>query len=339
MKLTIGIKALNEERHIAVSVASAVDAVSSVGGEVILADSGSTDRTVEIAGTFPINIIQLANPAEKSCGAGAQLAFQEAHGEYFYLLDGDMTLDKGFVAAGIAYLEAHPEVAGVGGRVREMNVDNPEFKIRAAATEGRAQWRAGEVDRLDCGGLYRSEAIRKAGYFADRNLHAFEEFELGARLRAAGWRLARIDHAAVDHFGHRAQGYSLLWRRVRSGYMGATGEVLRSSLGSKQLAFVLKDLSHIRIGVGVLVWWVFIVGLMGFTVAKPATGLVGLFAIVLGPLALLCWRRRSLELGVYSLASWNASALGLITGCLRKRISPRTPLAARHIHSSLAPPT
>ncbi len=78
MKMTIGIKAFNEERHIAASLASAVDAADFLGAEVILADSGSVDRTVEIARQFPVRIIQLADPTERSCGAGAQLAFQDA---------------------------------------------------------------------------------------------------------------------------------------------------------------------------------------------------------------------------------------------------------------------
>ncbi len=40
MKVTVGIKALNEERHIRASFASALEAVKPWGGEVILADSG-----------------------------------------------------------------------------------------------------------------------------------------------------------------------------------------------------------------------------------------------------------------------------------------------------------
>ena len=44
--VSVIIKALNEEKHIARAIESALRAVSTVGGEVILADSASTDRTV-----------------------------------------------------------------------------------------------------------------------------------------------------------------------------------------------------------------------------------------------------------------------------------------------------
>ena len=81
MKLTIGVKALNEEQRIAEALTSALRAAEPFGGEVVLADSGSTDRTLEIASTLPVRIVQLADPSERSCGAGAQLAFQQADGD------------------------------------------------------------------------------------------------------------------------------------------------------------------------------------------------------------------------------------------------------------------
>lgn len=333
MKLTIGIKALNEERHIASALASAVEAARAFGGEVVLADSGSTDRTIAIAQTYPVRIVQLADPSQRSCGAGAQLAFQHAEGEFFYLLDGDMVLDPDFLPAAIAYLEANPDIAAVGGRVREMNVSGQDFEIRVALAQSTDHWRPGLVDRLDCGGLYRTAPVREMGYFADRNLHAFEEFELAARLQARGWKLARIDRPAVDHFGHTMDGYALLWRRLRSGYSGAPGEVLRGALGEQHLSIVLRRLSHIRYGLAVMVWWVLILAALLVPIAWPAR-LGAVAALVLLPLAALSVRRGSLRLGIYSLAAWNVSALGLLGGFARARKAPGDPLASRLLTSA-----
>ncbi|MFZ2997292.1 glycosyltransferase [Sphingobium sp.] len=323
MSVTVGIKALNEGRNIARTLSSAVAAVAPMGGTVILADSGSIDDTVAIAQTFPVRIVQLANPAERCCGAGAQLAFQHADGDYFYILDGDMVLHPDFLKAGIAYLEAHPQCAAVGGIVNERNVDNEEFQIRAKAVRDDGHWSPGAVDRLDCGGLYRMAALRQVGYFADRNLHAFEEFDLAARLRSRGWQMARIDHPAVDHFGHTTGGYSLLMKRFRSGYAGAPGEVLRGAIGHAHLSTVLTSLGHVRNGFAVMLWWLAIV----VSLFTPARWLL-LAILLLGPLALLSLRRGSLRLGIYSLASWNVSALGLLTGLFRKRTSPDQPLGS-----------
>jgi glycosyltransferase involved in cell wall biosynthesis len=319
MKVTIGIKAFNEEAHIAASLASAVDAADFVGAEVILADSGSVDRTVEIARQFPVRIIQLADPAKRSCGAGAQLAFQDARGDYFYLLDGDMVLVKAFLKHAISYLETHPDVAGVGGHVCEKNTHAQEFEIRARENDRNRV--PGLVDRLEGGGLYRSAAVREVGYFADRNLHGFEEFELGARLQAVGWKLARIDQHAVDHYGHTIGAYQLLWRRARSGYAAGLGEVLRGALGKKHFWLVLRKLRHLRYGAAVILWWVLLS-------ASLLISLGAFLGLLLTALLFLSFRRGSLTFGLYSLAAWNVSGWGLIYGLLRRRVAPESRIAS-----------
>ena len=319
MKVTIGIKAFNEETHIAASLESAINAVRRFDGEVILADCGSTDRTIEIAKKFSVRILQLVNTAERSCGSGAQLAFQSARGDYFYLLDGDMVLQSDFVPAGIAYLEAHPDVAGVGGHVRERNTEGEEFQIRIRAFQHEQHRRPSAVDRLDGGGLFRTSAVNEVGYFADRNLHGFEEFELGARLGVCGWKLARIDLPAADHYGHTIGGYRLLWRRIRSNYVSGSGEVLRSAVGKKQLRFVLTQLHHIRNGFAVILWWLSLI--VSILVSPYAV-----LSLAVMPLLFLSVRRRSPKLGLYSLVSWNANAYGLLRGFMHRRVPPESPL-------------
>ncbi len=325
MKVIVGIKALNEADNIAASIESALAALAALGPDVekqvILADSGSTDGTVEIASAYPIHILQLARASDGCCGAGAQLAFQQASGDYFYLLDGDMTLDSQMLRHGIAYLEAHPKAAGVGGHVVEQNLDGPEFQVRAQ----KAKAFEGQVDRLDCGGFYRMAALRQAGYLADRNLHSFEEFDLGARLTARGWTLARIDHPGVYHFGHRTDGYRLLWRRLRSGYAGGLGEILRGAIGRPHFPVIIRRLRPLQMALIVIGWWCALLACL-------LMGRWGLFAgLLLLPLLFLGLRRRSLRLGLYSYATCNVLAIGLISGFFRSRTSPDAPLAYREM--------
>jgi len=324
--ITVGIKAFNEEKHIAASITSAIEAVREFQGDVIVADSGSTDRTINIAKQFPVRVFQLANPAERCCGAGAQLAYQHAQGNYFYLLDGDMVLEAGFLPAAVAYLEANPEIAAVGGEVREMNLANQEFRIRAKSLDKDPNRIPGIVDRLEGGGLYRTSAVREVGYFADRNLHAFEEFELAARLQSRSWKMARINATAVKHFGHTLGGFRLLGRRLRSGYLAATGEILRSAIGTPQLSIVLRRLSHIRNGLIVVFWWAALLCSIAFNFTF-------FLILVLAPLVFLTIRRGSLSLGIYSFASWNACALGLLQGLLHGRIQPDQKIGSIEITS------
>ncbi|MBB3360024.1 MULTISPECIES: glycosyltransferase [unclassified Novosphingobium] len=329
--VSIGIKALNEEGHIAAAVTSALASLSDIDGEVVLADSGSHDRTAAIALEFaargaPVRVWQLSNPAERCCGIGAQLAYQQAQGEFFYLLDGDMVLDPAFISAGLAFLRDNPDYAAVGGRVIEAQTQSIEFELRARSDLEKGSALAGDVDRLDCGGLYRCAAIRSVGYFADRNLHAFEEFELGARLRAQGWKLARIDQLAVHHYGHAVGGYRLMLKRLRSGYAGGPGEVVRAGLRRRHQGQIVRNFSQLRNGIAVWAWWICLL-------ASMLCGQWGLFAGLLAvPIAFLSWRRGGLRLGLYSLATWNVNAIGLIQGMVRARTAPTQPIAAKALH-------
>lgn len=325
--LTIGIKALNEEARIGSCLTSACAAIRDLQGEVVLADSGSHDDTIPIALTFvekgePVRIIRLSDDEPRCCGIAAQLAFQEASGSYFYLLDGDMVLDPLFIEQGLAFLEANPAYAAVGGRVIEAQTKSIEFQLRARSDLEKGSAVSGEVDRLDCGGLYRTAAIESVGYFADRNLHAFEEFELGARLRAQGWKLARIPVPAVHHYGHADDGYHLMVKRIRSGYAGGPGEVVRAALPAPHRNLVVRDFSQLRNGIAVWGWWT---ALLGSLLIGSWTALTALIAI---PVAFLTWRRGSLRLGCYSLATWNVNAIGLLQGLVRPRVAPQTKIRA-----------
>ncbi|MFC4255566.1 glycosyltransferase [Altererythrobacter xixiisoli] len=324
MTVTIGIKALNEERHIAQALSSALAAVAPFDGQVVLADSGSQDRTIAIARAMPARVYQLADPAQRCCGAGAQLAFQHIDTPYFYLMDGDMEIDPEFLRHAHDWLEANPEFAGVGGQVLERNLENAEFQIRAKAMDTEAHRRAGEVDRLDGGGLYRTDAIRAAGYFSDSNLKAFEEFDLAARLRANGWKFARLPLPAVYHTGHGGGGYRLMLYRLRSGQLGGAGQVLRAAVGQAHLPSVLTGLGHIKVIGAILAWWLMLI----FAAMVEPIAIIPLVAL---PVALLAWRRRSFGLGLYSFCYWNLCAVSSVIGFFRPRRPPDRPVPSVEI--------
>lgn len=322
-RVSILIKALNEEKRIVDAVESALAAVQPVGGEVILADSCSTDRTVALAAAYPIRITQLANATERCCGVGPQLGYQHSTGEYVYILDGDMKMLPGFLPQAIAYMDTHPDVAGVGGRVVEMNTTSLEYLARVE--RGMAHMRAGEVDRLDMGGLYRRTAIEQAGYFSDRNLHSYEEFDLAVRLRVRGWKLWRIDKDAVQHHGHDAPPYQLLMRRWRSRYINGLGEVLRGAWGQPHFAMVVTGLRELRIYLLVLAWWVALLSIVLLS-NKASQGVAAFFALFIAPVLLMTVRKRSISKAVFSVVSWCFNAAGLLRGLVAPRHLPTQPV-------------
>ena len=325
-RVSIIIKALNEEKLIAETIESALRAVSRVGGEVILADSCSTDRTVELASAYPIRIVQLTHAHERCCGAGPQLGYQNSRGEFVYILDGDMQMLEGFLEQALIFLEAHGDVAGVGGRVVEQNTESLEYLSRGERT--LAHQTPGNVDRLDGGGLYRRSAIAAAGYLSDRNLHSYEEYDLAVRLRALGWGLWRIPVDVAHHHGHDAPPYQLLMRRWRTRYICGLGELVRAAAGQPNWSLVLSGLRELRLYLAVLLWWTVLISVPLWPLTASSR-LAWFFALVTAPVLLMTWRKRSVIKALYSVVSWCFNAAGLVRGLLSKQQPAREAISSR----------
>lgn len=325
-RVSVVIKALNEEERICAAIESALRAVAAVGGEVILADSCSSDRTVERAQAYPIRIVQLSHPEERRCGAGPQLGFQHSRGEFIYLLDGDMEMLPGFMEQALAFMKAHPDVAGVGGQLIEQNTSSLEYIARAA--QFRAHMQPGNVDRLDGGGLYRRSAIEATGYFSDRNLHSYEEFDLAVRLRSLGCKLWRLPVNAVHHFGHETAPYKLLVQRWRTNHLCGLGELIRASAGQPRLRLVIQELRELRLYLGVLLWWAVLLSVPLWPLPVAAR-LACAGALLAAPLLLMLWRKRSLSKAIYAVVSWCFNAAGLLRGLMQPRQSATAAIASQ----------
>ncbi len=333
VKLSIIIKTLNEESNVARAIESAIRAAAPFGGEVIIADSGSTDRTIEIALQYPITVVQLDDPRQKCCGIGPQLGFQHSHGEYIYMLDGDMDLNPEFLQEAMEVLDREPSIAAVGGIVNEMRLKNLEFEKRVRQFLKRGVKHGSDVDCLNGGGLYRRAAIEQVSYFSDRNLHGFEEYDLGARLRTRGWRLVRLESRAVDHYSYALSTYRLLWYRIRAGRLLALGEILRAASRGKYLKNALVELRPIRFAIGTLVYW----PLVGLAAAAGASGasLVALLVLAASiPVAVMAVRGGSLQSGAYAVAVWHLTAVNLLLGLVRVRKPPTEAIASRVLRTA-----
>ncbi|MDO9149906.1 MAG: glycosyltransferase [Methylotenera sp.] len=328
-KVSIVIKALNEQANIARVLRSAIAAANAVSGEVILADSFSTDETVEIAKNFAIKIVQLIDPNQRSCGIGAQLGYQYAQGEYVYILDADMEIEIDFLRQAIELMNQDKSLGGVGGLVKEMHLDGLEFKARVQrAADDMSD---GVVDHLAMGGLYRREAINQVGYLTNRNLHSYEEFELGIRLRTAGWRLVRLPIVSVKHYGHTMPAYRLLKRRWKSRYSQGLGELIRASFGKAHMSLLMREMTDIKLYVVVIFWWIAL--LMILAVVRPWSIMMTLFVSLLAlPFFAMVIKKRDFSLGVYSVVAWQYLSAGMILGLMQKQTNPIEPIASNEIN-------
>jgi glycosyltransferase involved in cell wall biosynthesis len=317
--VSIIIKALNEEEHIEDAIRSSLAAVEKVGGEVILADSISTDRTVEIAQQYPVRIVQLKNTRDRRCGVGPQLGYQCARGEFVYILDGDMQIEADFLPAALEAMRQEPRLGGVAGVVEEQSASSYQFRGRSRR---KVVDKSGDLKWLDMGGLYRRAALEDAGYFSNRNLHAFEEQDLGLRLTSRGWKLLRLPVKSVKHFGYTENTLALLLRRWRSRYLDGTGEILRASLGKPFFRTALLQQKHLIIALGI--WMAALAGLLllGITPWVLFATLILLVTLIL----LRAVRAGSLSDAVLGQIVWQVSALAMLRGFITRQTDPLTPI-------------
>ncbi len=324
-KVSVVIKTLNEEINIRRAIESSIVALKNHDGEVVVSDSVSTDRTVNIAKQFPISIVQLERADDRSCGIGPQLGYEHANGDYIYILDGDMELKGPFVDRAINILEREPSVAGVGGYIHEMRTDNLEVRGRIQRFNRiKSAELMVDAECLNGGGLYRRSAIEDIGYFSDRNLHAFEEYDLGARLRVKGWRLLRLEDKAVDHYSYTMGTARLLWHRIKSGRFLSSGELLRAAIEGRYVSHLLREVRIVLLAVGVWLYWG-LIALVFHWVPSPAVPMAALGLLVI----IMSFRTLSLKLGIFSVLNWHIAAVGFLIGFLRRRRPPAMPVDSK----------
>lgn len=330
VRVSILIKALNEEAKIEQCLESAIREASAIDGEVILVDSLSSDRTVEIAKAFPVRIVQFENIADRGCGAAVQLGYQFARGDFLYLTDGDMVLQPGFLAHALEYLKANPSVAGVGG----LTVDT---QIRTSADKRRAREYASitevsATDYLGGGGLYRACAIQDVGYLGHRGLKACEEAELGVRLKSEGWLLARLPVVAVSHTGHNESSVDMLRRLWSNGRMKAHGVFLCSAVGkdwwwkSTRVAWFVFAPLVIYLCAIFVAWLLTLLGMPGIKALFLA--IAGMWGVVL---VLLSAKKRSMFEGVIAIVAWHLYLFAASTSFFSKVPDPKTSIPAREL--------
>ncbi len=104
VKLTAVMPCLNEERTVGRCIEKVTAAFGAMGiaGEVLVADNGSTDRSVEIATAAGARVVRVATPGY---GAALIAGIAAARGDYIVMADSDDSYDWSNVAPFVAKLD------------------------------------------------------------------------------------------------------------------------------------------------------------------------------------------------------------------------------------------
>lgn len=280
MLLSVVIVAKNEEKNIARCIASVLAGTTGLAAtEILLVDSCSTDRTVDIALRYPIGIVQLRKAWPHSPAAGRYTGVNHIGGEYVLLIDGDMELLPGWLEQALRFMADRPRVAAVVGK--NYDVYRQDHGGFAPPRPGRNSPAAAEleqqVDYVFESSLFRRQSLLAAGNFQPF-LRAEEEAEVSHRLRRNGHELYYLPIPAVHHYTLARNTLQETWRRTRGKLHAGVADLLSLGLGGGNFPLVWgRGKVYFLFG-----------GLLGLDLAVLAGGLLGRkYSLVIGAALLL----------------------------------------------------
>jgi GT2 family glycosyltransferase len=197
---------------------------------VVYVDSGSTDGSPQWAADKGVEVIRLGMNLPFTAARARNSGFRRLQEmapqlDYVQFVDGDCEVSTQWLPAAAAFLDTHPDVGAVCGRRRERF---PERSIYNWLCD--REWDSPIGEATACGGdvLIRRRALVAVGGYRD-DMIAGEEPELCVRMRAAGWRVWRLDAEMTWHDAAMTQ-FRQWWIRIlRSGYAFALGSHLHGS--------------------------------------------------------------------------------------------------------------
>ncbi len=225
-----------------------LDSVLRRGVPIVYVDSGSADGSAGRARRRGVPVVELDGSLPFTAGRARNAGFEKVLAlhpelELVQFVDGDCELVPDWLEHGERELRAHPRVAAVCGRVRELHRDASIYN-RLCDLE----WDAPAGETRACGGntLMRARAFREAGGF-EAGLIAGEEPELCLRLRRRGWSILRSDRDMVRHDADMTR-FGQWWRRaLRAGWAYAEGAARHGA--SPERHFVRESCSILFWGV------------------------------------------------------------------------------------------
>lgn len=154
--------------------------------EVIIADGGSLDRTVEIAREYGFKVLPVEKTRPHDVSTAKNLGAKYAQGDYLFFLDADMSLDPH--ALEVLYEEyRNPQVVGIALKVlpsESSSVEKAMYECNNALARLGNKLGVHEISYFSCHS-YRKNTFMKVGGFRT-DLYACEDLDLSLRVRYFG---------------------------------------------------------------------------------------------------------------------------------------------------------
>lgn len=160
--------------------------------ELIYVDSGSSDKSVEIADKFT-NKVFIERSVYPTAARGRNRGLVEATGEIVHFIDGDVQIDKEYIRK-VVNIMRKKDVCAVYGYLIEKSSDGLN-RILLSHWERRE---SGYSHAAGAGGTFDKKVLLSVGGY-DERIRRGEETELGERLNLNNHKIWYIDECMGIH--------------------------------------------------------------------------------------------------------------------------------------------
>lgn len=180
--------------------------------QIYYVDSGSTDRSIEIAKSCGATVIEL-KPSHPTPGLGRNAGWRAGHAPFVQFVDSDTLLNPLWLKNALPYF-----TEGVGALRGQLDELHPNASVFNWI--GQQEWnplREGEVDCLGGNALVRREVLEETNGF-DEELVVGEDPELSQRILAKQWKIIHLHKPMAQHDLAMFKISHYLKRSFRTGY-------------------------------------------------------------------------------------------------------------------------
>ena len=205
MDISLIIPAFNEEKAIGKCLEVAIQNSKGKFKEIIVVDNASTDKTAEIASSYPG--VTVVYEARKGTGNARQTGFENAHADVVAYLDSDSHIPEDWVEKIEKMFTEDPNLVFLSGAYRYHDCSRPRALFLDAVWWFSliAYWTVGYVGNTgNC--AMRSEAMHKIGGFDRSILFYGDDTDIARRLHAVGrtvWSMSFYNYSSSRRFSEQ----------------------------------------------------------------------------------------------------------------------------------------
>jgi hypothetical protein len=229
IRVTISLVALNQREDLERLLPTLVPAAAESRAEVMLVENRSTDGARELVEReFPSVIVE-SNPRVAGYGENHNINLRKARGQYFVVMNSDMTVDRDTFTRLADYMDERPHVGMVApkvlnadGTLQPLNKRTPtivDLFVRRFVPRRFHKYFAARLARYEmldvgyeheyavpnisgCFMFCRTDVLRSLGGFDERYFLYFEDFDLTRRMQRTHHTMY-YPGVTVTHYWHR----------------------------------------------------------------------------------------------------------------------------------------